>query len=375
MRCGGSFASLREEFYFPVFGDQPAVYFTGNSLGLQPRTTQDYPSTSSKTGPTSASKATSTRGTPGSGTRDFLTEQLAQLLGAKPVEVVSMGSLTTNLHLLFVSFYRPTKTRYKIMVEYDAFPSDPTRSRRRRATTASIRRGGDPPQAPGRASTRCATTTSSPPSGKTKIPGDGYARSRELLHRTVLRPRRHRGRGHAVGATCGFNLAHATGNVLPALHDWNVDYACFCSCKYLNAGPGGVSGIFVHERFADDASCRVSPAGGATTLTPASRCRANSCQPAAHAPGNKATRPSFDGRPARLARRLSKAGMMEPLRRKSLELTGYLEYIVAQDQPAARAAAGGDHHACRSCAARLPTLDDRAPERPQGLRSPCRPTA
>ena len=99
---------LREEFYFPVFGDQPAVYFTGNSLGLQPRATQDYLVDELEDWANLGVEGHFHARHPWFRYQDFLTEQLAQLLGAKPVEVVSMGSLTTNLHLLFVSFYRPT---------------------------------------------------------------------------------------------------------------------------------------------------------------------------------------------------------------------------------------------------------------------------
>ena len=246
---------LREEFYFPVFGDQPAVYFTGNSLGLQPRATQDYLVDELEDWANLGVEGHFHARHPWFRYQDFLTEQLAQLLGAKPVEVVSMGSLTTNLHLLFVSFYRPTRTRYKIMVEYDAFPSDLYA-----VETQARYHGFDPAE---------AVIHLKPREGEHTLRHDdilaAIRENKDSLATVMLGAVNYytgqffdlagiAAAAHAVGATCGFNLAHATGNVPLALHDWNVDYACFCSYKYLNAGPGGVSGIFVHERFADDAT-------------------------------------------------------------------------------------------------------------------------
>lgn len=323
---------LREEFYFPVFGDQPAVYFTGNSLGLQPRTTQDYLVDELEDWANLGVEGHFHARHPWFRYQDFLTEQLAQLLGAKPVEVVSMGSLTTNLHLLFVSFYRPTKTRYKIMVEYDAFPSDLYA-----VETQARYHGFDPAE---------AVIHLKPREGEHTLRHDdilaAIRENKDSLATVMLGAVNYytgqffdlagiAAAAHAVGATCGFNLAHATGNVPLALHDWNVDYACFCSYKYLNAGPGGVSGIFVHERFADDAS--LPRFAGWWGNDPDSRFK----MPREFVPARGArswqqsNAPVFSMAALRASLDVfSKAGMMEPLRRKSLELTAYLEYIVAQ---------------------------------------------
>ena len=323
---------LREEFYFPVFGDQPAVYFAGNSLGLQPRSTQDYIVDDLEDWANLGVEGHFHARHPWFRYQDFLTDQLAQLLGAKPVEVVSMGSLTSNLHLLLVSFYRPTSKRYKIMVEFDAFPSDLYA-----VETQARYHGFDPED---------AVIYLQPREGE-----------HTLRHEDILASIREHGESlatvmlgavnyytgqffdlagittaaHAVGATCGFNLAHATGNVPLSLHDWNVDYACFCSYKYLNAGPGGVSGIFVHERFADDAA--LPRLAGWWGNDPDSRFKMpRNFVPARGARSwQQSNAPVFSMAALRASLDVfSKAGMMEPLRRKSLELTGYLEYIITQ---------------------------------------------
>jgi kynureninase len=324
--------SLREEFYFPVFGDRPAVYFTGNSLGLQPRSAQDYIVDELEDWANLGVEGHFHARHPWFRYQDFLTEQIAQLLGAKPVEVVSMGSLTTNLHLLLVSFYRPSAIRYKILIEYDAFPSDLYA-----VETQARFHGFDPADAVIQLKPRAGEHTLRHEDVLAAIREHGDSLSTVMLGAVNYYTGQFfdlagiAAAAHAAGATCGFNLAHAAGNVPLELHAWEVDYACFCSYKYLNAGPGGVSGIFVHERFADDAA--LPRFAGWWGNDPDTRFRMpRNFEPArgarswqqSNAPvlSMAALRASLDV--------FSKAGMMEPLRRKSLELTAYLEYVIQQ---------------------------------------------
>jgi kynureninase len=261
--------------------------------------------------------------------QDFLTEQIAEVLGAKPVEVVSMNSLTTNLHLLMISFYRPTPTRYKIICEYDAFPSDLYAVQSQTAF-----HGFDPEK---------AVVYLKPREGEVALRDEDVVqaiREHGDSVATVMLGAVNYYTGqffdipsitsaaHEVGATCGFNLAHAAGNVSLRLHDWQADYACFCSYKYLNAGPGGVSGIFVHERHADDSSLpRLAGWWGndpdtrfkmPRTFVPAKGARSwqQSNAPVLSMAALKASLDIF-----------REAGM-DRLRNKSEQLTGYLEFIV-----------------------------------------------
>jgi kynureninase len=246
---------FRDRFYFPMMHGKEVIYMTGNSLGLQPKSTQDYVLRELEDWATFGVEGHFHARMPWFYYQDFLTEQIASLIGAKPVEVVSMNSLTTNLHLLLVSFYRPTKNRYKIICEADAFPSDHYALQ----SQASFH-GFNPDD---------AIILLKPREGEYLLRDEDILSEIEKYKdslATIMLGAVNYYTGqffdlekisqaaHSVGATAGFNLAHATGNVILKLHEWNVDYACFCSYKYMNAGPGGVSGIFVNERFADDKS-------------------------------------------------------------------------------------------------------------------------
>jgi kynureninase len=182
---------------------------------------------------------------------ELLTGQMAQVVGALPIETVVMNSLTVNLHLLMVSFYRPTERRNKIVIEKNAFPSD------QYAVGSQIKFHGFEPQsslielAP-REGENCLRTEdiektiaeNADEIALIMLGGVNYytGQAFDMLRITE--------NGHRAGAVVGFDLAHAAGNLLLNLHDWNVDFAAWCSYKYLNAGPGGIAGIFVHERHA-----------------------------------------------------------------------------------------------------------------------------
>ena len=246
-------ASFRQEFHLPPGPDgQPCAYFCGNSLGLLPK--------AARAAVEREFAAWEERGVEGHflGTSPWmhyhstLAEATARLVGARPLEVVVMNNLTVNLHLLLVTFYRPTATRYKVLMEGGAFPSD------QYALESQARLHGlDPADAivellprPGEHTLRTedieAKIAELGDSLATVIIGGVNYYTGQLFDMAAIARA-----GHAVGAMVGFDLAHAAGNVELHLHDWDVDFACWCTYKYLNSGPGGTSGVFVHERFAE----------------------------------------------------------------------------------------------------------------------------
>lgn len=239
----------RNAFLFPSFTEKPVIYFTGNSLGLQPKQTQQYIQNElddwAKWGVEGHFHARK----PWVAYHEFLTEKSAKIVGADPKEVVVTHSLTTNLHLLMVSFYRPTAQRFKILCEGKAFPSD------QYALQSQVKFHGYAPEE--------ALVELFPREGehllrkedilaKIEELGDELALvmmgginyyTGQLLDMEAITKA-----GHKVGATVGFDLAHAAGNVSLQLHEWEADFAAWCSYKYLNSSPGGVGSIFVHEK-------------------------------------------------------------------------------------------------------------------------------
>ncbi|MDB5235600.1 MAG: kynureninase [Hymenobacter sp.] len=245
-------APFRQEFHIPPGPDsRPCAYFCGNSLGLQPKAAraaveQEFESWEQQ-GVEGHFHGTS----PWMHYHETLAAGSARLVGASPLEVVVMNNLTVNLHLLLVSFYQPTATRYKILMEGGAFPSD------QYAIESQARLHGlDPAEAivelvprPGEFTLRTADIEAKIQElgdslATILIGGVNYYTGQAFDMAAITRA------GHAVGALVGFDLAHAAGNLEMHLHDWDVDFACWCSYKYLNSGPGGTSGVFVHERFA-----------------------------------------------------------------------------------------------------------------------------
>ncbi len=239
----------RNEFYFPSFHENPVIYFTGNSLGLQPKQTRDYINLEldewAKWGVEGHFEAKN----PWFSYHELLTEKTARIVGATNKEVVITHSLTTNLHLLMVSFYRPTGKRIKILCEGKAFPSD------HYALQSQAKHHGYSPDE--------VIVELFPRKGEhllrhediiakieelgnelalVMIGGLNYYTGQLFDMRSITQA------GHNVGAFVGFDLAHAAGNVELNLHDWNVDFAAWCTYKYLNSSPGGVAGLFVHEK-------------------------------------------------------------------------------------------------------------------------------
>jgi kynureninase len=245
-------AKYRQQFYFPKLNGKEAIYLTGNSLGLQPKTALAALEQELEDWKNYGVEGHFHGKNPWFHYHKFLTEKAAKVVGALPHEVVVMNNLTVNLHLMMVSFYRPTATRYKIIMEAGAFPSD------QYAMESQVRFHGYNPEdaiieiAPREGEYHLRTEdiidTINKNAGETALimfSGVQYYSGQAFDMEAITKS------GHHHGITVGFDLAHAAGNLLLKLHDWNVDFAVWCGYKYLNSGPGGVSGVFVNERFAN----------------------------------------------------------------------------------------------------------------------------
>lgn len=323
-------ASYRNAFHIPKEDNGTNwLYFTGNSLGLQPKSTKlaidqelnDW----AKLGVEGHFEAKN----PWMPYHEFLTESMAKIVGAKPIEVVVMNTLTTNLHLLMVSFYNPTPKRCKILIESDAFPSD-----RYAVQTQLEFHGFD--------ANECLVEWH-PRKGETLlriedlehileeqgdeialllIGGVNYYTGQYLNLKEIAKL------GHAKGCKVGIDLAHGVGNIQPELHDSGVDFAAWCTYKYLNSGPGSLGGIFVHERYANDKTLKRF--AGWWSQNKATRF--NMRQPLDITPGAEGWQLS---NPPILSMAAIKASLdlfnevgMTALRQKSLKLTAYLEFLI-----------------------------------------------
>jgi kynureninase len=245
--------SFRDRFYFPTFHSDDMVYFTGNSLGLQPKSAKDFLQQELDDWAKYGVEGHFMAKRPWFSYHEFCTPLIATVVGAKEHEVVVTHSLTTNLHLLMVSFYRPKGKRTKILCEEKAFPSD------QYALESQVKFHGFNPETD--------LVEVGPRVGEHLIrEEDIYSKIEELGDELALvmiggvnyytgqlfDMKTITEKAHEVGAIAGFDLAHAAGNINLKLHDWGVDFAAWCSYKYLNSSPGGVSGIFVHERHANN---------------------------------------------------------------------------------------------------------------------------
>lgn len=242
---------FREMFYIPIMYGKECIYFTGNSLGLQPKRTQDYVVDELEDWASLGVEGHFHARNPWMPYHEIFPRQLSKIVGCKETEVVVMNQLTVNLHLLMVTFYRPTKQRYKIICEAKAFPSD-----QYAFETQAKCHGFNPTDAVIEVSPREGeyTLRTEDIVSIIKQHGDSVAvvlfggvnyYTGQLFDMNTITDA-----VHAVGAYAGFDLAHAAGNVELHLHDWNIDFACWCSYKYLNSGPGGVAGVYINEKHA-----------------------------------------------------------------------------------------------------------------------------
>lgn len=247
--------SFRNKFYIPIVNGKESIYFTGNSLGLQPKTTQDYVVNELEDWANFGVEGHFHARKPWMPYHEIFPKQLSKIVGCKENEVVVMNSLTVNLHLLMVSFYQPTKERYKIICEAKAFPSD-----QYAFETQAKFHGFDPVDAVIEISPRIGEHTLRTEDILSTIQQHGDSVAVVLFGGVnyytgqLFDIKSITAAAHSVGAYAGFDLAHAAGNVELKLHDWNVDFACWCSYKYLNSGPGGVAGAYIHEKNAADTS-------------------------------------------------------------------------------------------------------------------------
>jgi kynureninase len=239
----------QDEFIFPQVNGKKVIYFTGNSLGLQPKRTKAYVDEVMDDWANLAVEGHFYSEKPWWDYHERFAIPLSKIVGALPSEVTVMNTLTVNLHLLMVSFYRPTKTRYKIICEEKAFPSDQYMFqsqvhfhgyRPEDAIVEIKRRDGEH-------NIRLEDVLAQIEEvgdelALVLIGGVNYYTGQVFDMKTITSA------GHKVGAKVGWDLAHATGNVKLELHNWNVDFAAWCSYKYMNSGPGNASGCFIHEK-------------------------------------------------------------------------------------------------------------------------------
>jgi kynureninase len=244
-----SLKEFRQRFFIPQHEGKDSVYFTGNSLGLQPKTTAQYVQQElddwAKLGVEGHFQAKN----PWMPYHEIFPKQLSKIVGCKVNEVVVMNQLTVNLHLLMVSFYRPTKERYKIICEAKAFPSDQyafeTQARYHGFNPADAVIEVSPREGEHTLRTEDILATIREHGDTTAVVlfgGINYYTGQLFDMKAITDA------AHAVGAYAGFDLAHAAGNVELHLHEWKVDFACWCSYKYMNSGPGGVAGVYIHEK-------------------------------------------------------------------------------------------------------------------------------
>lgn len=322
---------FRERFLFPQHNGEDVRYFCGNSLGLQPKSVEYLMNRELRDWAKHGVEGHFRAANPWFSYHHLFSERLAKIVGAKKDEVVAMNTLTVNLHLMMMSFYRPEGKRYKILMEAGAFPSD------QYAMETQVRMYGYDPND--------AIIEVVPKAGEHLIDDEAIKEAIEkagdsLAIVMVGGVNYYTGQffdlegivkaAHKVGAKCGFDLAHAVGNIPLKLHDWNADFACWCSYKYLNSGPGGVGGVFVHERHGDnpevfrlagwwgnDEKSRFKMQKGFVPQKGAASWQMSNA-PVFNMVAHNASLDLFD-----------KAGI-DNLRKKSVKMTSYLEFLLRQ---------------------------------------------
>ena len=320
--------SYRSRFHLPMQNNgKPYVYLCGNSLGLQPKSTAEYLNQELEDWKNLGVEGHFHAKNPWMPYHEFLTEKMAKVVGAKPIETVVMNTLSVNLHLLMASFYRPTSDRYKILIESDAFPSD------RYAVESQLKFHG---YADGLLELK-------PREGEVLVRHEDIEAMIEQEGESIALiligcPNYYTGQvfdmkriaelGHTKGCKVGFDLAHGAGNLNLKLHDSGIDFATWCTYKYLNAGPGSVGGCFVHERHANDFDLpRFAGWWGHNKATRFGM--RDDFDPIPGAEGWQLSNPPILSLAAIMASldMFDEVGM-DRLNEKTLQLTGYLEFLV-----------------------------------------------
>ncbi len=305
------------------------LYFTGNSLGLQPKSTKEYINQELEDWANLGVEGHFDAKNPWMPYHEFLTNSMAKIVGAKPIEVVIMNTLTTNLHLLMVSFYQPTKAKYKIVIESDAFPSD-----RYAVQTQLEFHGFDANEGLVEWKPRQGEELLHIEDLESILDEQGNEIALLLIGGVnyytgqYLNLKRIAELGHSKNCMVGIDLAHGAGNIIPKLHDSGVDFAAWCTYKYLNSGPGSLGGLFVHEKHAHNTDLKRFAGWWSHNKST----RFNMRQPLDVIPGAEGWQLS---NPPILSMAAIKASLdmfnnvgMDALRKKSIKLTGYFEFLI-----------------------------------------------
>jgi kynureninase len=330
-----SLGRFRENFNLPrAKNGEPLIYLAGNSLGLMPKSARQIVEQELDDWAKLGVDAHLEGQTPWYSYHETLREPMARLVGARPNEVICMNSLTVNLHLMMATFYQPTKSRNKILMEDPAFPSDTYAVK-----TQIVHHGFEPNE---------SLILARPRKGEFTVRQEDIEATIEkhadrlavvmiggvnFFTGQLFDIPKITAAAHRHGITVGIDLAHAVGNVPLALHDWNVDFAVWCSYKYLNAGPGAVAGAFVHERHATNRD--LPRLAGWFGNDPKTRFRMHlepEFIPVPSAEGWQISNPPiFSMAPLRASLAIfDDAGGMPELRAKSIKLTGYLHFLLQQ---------------------------------------------
>ena len=321
---------FRSQFLFPNHNGKDFIYLCGNSLGLQPKVASEVLKNQLNNWANYAVEGWFDGNEPWMFYHKALKKLMAPIVGALPSEVCPMNTLTVNLHLLMVSFYQPKGKRFKIIMEGGAFPSD------QYAIESQVRfHGFDPKEAiievfpnEGEEILHTEDILAKIKENADEIAlvlfgGINYYTGQWYDMETITKA------GHEIGAIVGWDLAHAAGNVPVKLHDWDVDFACWCSYKYQNSGPGGISGIFVHEKHFSNTE--LNRFAGWWGYQESKRFKMEKgFIPEAGADGWQVS--CTQVMPMALYHAslqiFEQAGFIEPLRNKSITLTAYLEFII-----------------------------------------------
>jgi kynureninase len=325
-------SKFRSRFHFPETTDGALpIYFTGNSLGLMPKKAREYVDQELEDWARFAVDGHMHARHPWLPYHELLTEPMARVVGAKTIETVVMNSLTVNLHLLMVSFFKPVGDRRKIVIERGAFPSD------HYAVESQLKwHGLNPSECLVELTPRDGESTLRTDDIVEAIDRDGdkialvmlggvnYYTGQAFDMKAITEA------GHRVGAMVGFDLAHAAGNLKLEMNDWDVDFAVWCSYKYLNGGPGAVAGAFVHERHATNFDLdRFAGWWGHDKKTRFQM--GPDFVPIPGAEGWQVSNPAILQMAAlRASLEIFDEAGMDALREKSVRLTGYLESLVSQ---------------------------------------------
>lgn len=342
----------RDQFHLPQNTPKnPAIYFLGNSLGLQPKTARPYLEAIMKSWAQWGVEAYGKGDRPWVSYEDAVRESVARIMGAQATEVVLMNSLTVNLHLMLVSFYRPTTSRYKVIIEQKAFPSD------QYAIKSQMRfHGIDPADAMIEVKAQPGESTLQNDDFHQVLEKEGDSIALILLGGVNY----YSGqafdidhiaqRGHEYGCVVGYDLAHAAGNILLKLHDWEVDFAVWCTYKYMNGGPAGPGGCFVHEQHELASDLPRLEGWWGNKLENRFLMRPD-IDPIVGASGwqisciSPLTLATLDA-----SMKLFDATTMSQLREKSVKLTGYLEFLlneIGSDQFSILTPSNPDYRGCQ----------------------------